>query len=220
MGRQNFFHQKQKFNMKSLIFLLGLVVLAAATEIEDPSEVGEFEEKEFDEFEERELEESEEFEADEREFEERGVKNCHGFCNVIDLAKSAQISTSSTYNVGNKYSLKTLVDGCTGTKVTSKNLNTCCFHTKKSDLNGLISDSANPSSLEEWSSITEWIAAKDGFSPWKFSFATKRINSPNVRGSPSKSEIPKFHRWIQIQSALIAAPCGEHPLQFGSKIRC
>merc|ERR1739838_542148 len=119
MGRQNFFHQKQKFNMKSLIFLLGLVVLAAATEIEDPSEVGEFEEKEFD-------------EADEREFEERGVKNCHGFCNVIDLAKSAQISTSSTYNVGNKYSLKTLVDGCTGTKVTSKNLNTCCFHTKKS----------------------------------------------------------------------------------------
>jgi len=132
MGRQNFSHQKQNFNMKSLIFLLGLVVLAAATEIEDPSEVGEFEEKEFDEFEERELEESEEFEADEREFEERGVKNCHGFCNVIDLAKSAQISTSSTYNVGNKYSLKTLVDGCTGTKVTSKNLNTCCFHTKKS----------------------------------------------------------------------------------------
>merc|ERR1739838_1191882 len=81
MGRQNFFHQKQKFNMKSLIFLLGLAVLAAATEIEDPSEVGEFEEKEFDESEERELEESEEFEADEREFEERGVKNCHGFCN-------------------------------------------------------------------------------------------------------------------------------------------
>merc|ERR1739838_927903 len=106
MGRQNFSHQKQNFNMKSLIFLLGLVVLAAATEIEDPSEVGEFEEKEFE------------------EFEERGVKNCHGFCNVIDLAKSAQISTSSTYNVGNKYSLKTLVDGCTGTKVTSKNLNT------------------------------------------------------------------------------------------------
>jgi len=105
--------------MKSLIFLLGLVVLAAGTEIEDPSEV-------------RGLEESEEFEADEREFEERGVKNCHGFCNVIDIAKSAQISTSSTYNYGNTYSLKTLVDGCTGTKVNANNLNTCCFSTKKS----------------------------------------------------------------------------------------
>merc|ERR1712168_1030383 len=152
MGRHNYSHQKQNINMKSLIFLLGLIVLAKATEIEEPSEVGEVKEREFEEMgeveerefeevgevEEREFEEvgeveEREFEEfEEREFEERGVTNCHGFCNVVDLAKSAQISTSSTYSIGNKYSLKTLVDGCTGTKVTAKNLNTCCFHTKKS----------------------------------------------------------------------------------------
>merc|ERR1712168_566169 len=141
MGRHNYSHQKQNINMKSLIFLLGLIVLAKATEIEEPSEVGEVKEREFEEVgevEEREFEEvgeveEREFEEfEEREFEERGVTNCHGFCNVVDLAKSAQISTSSTYSIGNKYSLKTLVDGCTGTKVTAKNLNTCCFHTKKS----------------------------------------------------------------------------------------
>merc|ERR1711990_1397803 len=119
MGRHNYSHQKQNFNMKSLIFLLGLIVLAKATAIEEPSEV---EEKEFEEA----------GEVEEKEFEERGVTNCHGFCNVVDLAKSAQLSTSSTYNIGNTYSLKTLVDGCIGTKLTSKNVNTCCFHTKKS----------------------------------------------------------------------------------------
>merc|ERR1712142_231481 len=177
MGRHNYSHPKQNFNMKSLIFLLGLIVLAKATAIEEPSEVEEFKEREFEEagevaerefeeageveerefeedgeVEEKEFEEAEEVEEkefeeageveerefeeagefEEREFEERGVTNCHGFCNVVDLAKSAQISTSSTYSIGNKYSLKTLVDGCIGTKLTSKNVNTCCFHTKKS----------------------------------------------------------------------------------------
>merc|ERR1712168_808670 len=144
MGRHNYSHQKQNINMKSLIFLLGLIVLAKATEIEEPSEVGEVKEREFEEageVEEREFEEDGEVEekefeeageVEEKEFEERGVTNCHGFCNVVDLAKSAQLSTSSTYNIGNTYSLKTLVDGCIGTKLTSKNVNTCCFHTKKS----------------------------------------------------------------------------------------
>merc|ERR1711990_144249 len=147
MGRHNYSHQKQNFNMKSLIFLLGLIVLAKATAIEEPSEVaerefeeaGEAEEREFEEdgeVEEREFEEAGEVEEKEfeeaGEVEERGVTNCHGFCNVVDLAKSAQLSTSSTYNIGNTYSLKTLVDGCIGTKLTSKNVNTCCFHTKKS----------------------------------------------------------------------------------------
>merc|ERR1712142_215763 len=155
MGRHNYSHQKQNFNMKSFIFLLGLIVLAKATAIEEPSEVEEFKEREFEEagegaerefeeageveerefeedgeVEEKEFEEAEEVEekefeeageveekefeeageVEEKEFEERGVTNCHGFCNVVDLAKSAQLSTSSTYKI----------------------VNTCCFHTKKS----------------------------------------------------------------------------------------